>query len=384
MTNIPLHADWNSTDDAAERSVHASKIVAEPSQQREVLVDGMQSEAPVRMPNARSMQLAALTGVGIVLIVAAFGFGVLNIRGDLASSDPPPVSDIVMTTEGRFEPTTINVAAGARLLIENKYATAQAIKFKTQRSLFMPQVLFSGESYTALIPSDARGAYVLYAEGLPDTEIVTINVTQPMELGTDAATPIPFGTSSSSDRTPIPFGETIDNRDTPIPFGTSSSSSRSTPIPFGDVQPSSSAIASSQSSISSSPAQTNSSSPSASTTAPIDVPNTGALGGGGSPVFSIPRTEAERSLPVFTTNALPINPFTVVQSEKEEKRSALLAKQAKNKQQLHSGAPLAALRSHPPQKTAETGPAGIATIFIIAFVGVAVMYRYSERAMSVR
>ncbi len=330
--------------------------------------------------HSRSMSAAAMLGIAIVLMGIGLYVGIGSIRGDVGNNQAAGPVTITITQQGTFDPTSVNVAAGQTVTITNANANPQVVKSTDpSRVLFPAKVIFS-TPVTVTIPSSANGVYTYTSETLPTSQTLTFTVS--------TATPIPFGTTTStpgsaSSDTPIPFGQTASNYEIPIPFGRPSSATSS--------------AGSTVSSTSSSSSQTNttSSASSAGTTSSVTITGTSSsagtvtvsvldsggrtqLGGGvttgggyrGASAYTQPNYTAPAALPVnpYTVGTATTQAATAAQNQSAQKNVATTANG------LHSGAPLQQLSQHRPKSVSGTGPENMLLLFLPALLGVMMLY----------
>ncbi len=318
---------WNATDDESPVPIKVSKsegpAMVLPSGDAIDLTQkqhGMEFKRNDVMPNARSMRLSAMFGIGIVLAVAAFSFGLGNIQGDLTHDTSIAIT---ITADGTFSPSTSAAHPGDTITITNENADPQVLKSSNGRELFSAQVVFD-TPFSFVIPDTAMGAYVYTSETLPADRTLTITVT-PKTVATVQSAP----STQSDSQIPIPFG------DGPV-VPTTASSTPSSPVI--DVQPtehSSDAV-----------------------------------------VISLGGAQNTVSSSAASTNAnVPTNPYTVQSGLEKISQTQSIIDNAQNEEQLHSGAPLKQLATHTPKTVTETGPAGALLLLIPALLGVSLFYR---------
>lgn len=128
-----------------------------------------------------SMSLAAVSGILLVLLSGAtFYIGTDFLRASLTGS--LETVSVVMTENGAFAPSQVDVHPGDVLTIENRNANAQLLRSTdAARALFTEQVVLAGETFTYDIPLDTpEGSYVVQSAVLVgQTLTVTVYAERP-------------------------------------------------------------------------------------------------------------------------------------------------------------------------------------------------------------
>lgn len=334
MPDGPLFSGWNSTDDEPVRA--SANIGGDPgidniSISPKAKIQVIRQDNPdLAIPSSRSMKLSALTGIGLVLIGAAFYFGVMNLRGQLSASNSV---NVTITSDGWFDPPKIVVHAGDIITIQNSNKDPQVLKVKEGKELFPVQVIFQ-TPFTFTVPSGVEGTYTYVSETMPSDRDLTITVeTLEASSSSSESTP-PSGIASSPDSNPV----------IPLPFGN------------GNVE-----LASSSSSSAAAVPSTVSTS-----VGPDNDTLTIALG----------TSSRSSSLSPLDSSNIPTNPYTVGNpiTKTPTPASTEIAK-VKAEENLHSGAPLRELRNHTPENVTSTGPEGTWLMVIPSLFGVMLMFR---------
>lgn len=320
---------WNSTDDETPVPIRTSENKAPamvlPSGDSIDLTNKPRvaelKRSDVNIPSPRSMRLSAMFGIGIVLAVAAFSFGFGNLQGDLTGDTGIAIT---ITADGQFSPITVATHPGDTLTITNENADPQVVKSANGRELFSAQVVFD-TPFSFVVPDNAMGAYVYTSETLPADRTLTITVTP----RTAAATSSSQSSVVADTQIPIPFGD-------------------------GPVVPTTTTTAT--------------------TTATIDVQPTEHSSD--AVVISLGGAPAARSSSApATTSNVPTNPYTVQSGIEKLSQLQDIVDDAKETQELHSGAPIRQLATHKPKTVTETGPEGALLLLIPALFGVAMFYK---------
>ncbi len=340
--DAPLFAGWHSTDAEEPVTVRQSGWPA-PAPRSGVDIRGpgadirhipIEQHSGTVVPNPRAMRLAAFTGIAVVLAGAAFYFGVDSLRGTLTDGGSTGAT-VTITADGQFTPVAVNARPGDSVTIENANKDPQVLKSKDGRDLFPVQVIFT-TPYTFTVPSNAQGTYVYFSETLPDDRTLTFTI--------ETATAASSASSSSASAEASPSVSVTVPSD-------SGGGTVSIPLPFGTpVQESSS-----------------SSAPSAIVVQQSDE----------TALISLKEQASSSSSPSFETNDVPTNPYTVG-TQAERPKTTDIAGDAKQTQQLRSGAPIRQLQKYAPRKVPDTGPAGMALVFLPALLGVVLMYRKKQ------
>jgi len=336
--DAPLFAGWHSTDAEEPVTVRQSDSPA-PAPQSGVDIRGPLADirhVPIERysgtvaPNPRAMRLAAFTGIAVVLAGAAFYFGIDSLRGTLTDSGSTGAT-VTITAGGQFTPAAVNVRPGYSVTIANANKDPQVLKSKDGRDLFPVQVIFT-TPYTFTVPSNAQGTYVYFSETLPDDRTLTFTV----ETATAASSSSASAEASPSVSVTVPSDSGGGTVSIPLPFG----------APVQESSPGSapSAIVVQQSD----------------ETALISLKEQASA--------------SSSSSTSFETNNVPTNPYTVG-TKAERPETTDIAENAKQTQQLRSGAPIRQLQKYAPRKVPETGPAGMALVFLPALIAVVFVFR---------
>lgn len=348
--DAPLFSGWHSTDDEQPVTVRQSDAPA-PAAPEAVDVRGpgsdirhvpIEQHAGMVAPNPRAMRLAAFTGIAVVLAGAAFYFGVDSLRGTLTDGGSTGAT-VTITADGQFTPAAVNVRPGSAITIENANKDPQVLKSKDGRDLFPVQVIFT-TPYTFTVPSDAQGTYIYFSETLPDDRTLTFTV-ETKTAGSSASS-----RSASAEAPPS----------VSVAIPSDAGGAISIPLPFG------------------APAVTSSPGSSAPSAIVVQQSDETAL-------ISLKEQASapSSSSPSFETNNVPTNPYTIgTQAERPE--TATIAESAQKTQQLHSGAPIRQLQKYAPRKVPETGPAGMALVFVPALIAVAFVFRRMNDGLRIK
>lgn len=293
----------------------------------------------------RMMRLSAVTGIGLVLLGAAFYFGVLNLRGSLTDSSPSTGVTVTITEQNAFDPASITVPDGGTITFENKNQNPQVLKSEnSESSLFPVQVIFK-DPVSVVLDQGKEGAYTYVSETMPRDQKLTINVT-PLVQNT-----------SATERAPDQVTTAPENPSLTIP------------LPFGDSAPA--PTVPEPVSVSVTPVSEN---PSKLTPTFERTPH-----GAESAVISLGQNAGSTEEIGFTDAPIAINPYTVDAGKKNKNSSAVIAETSKKNSALHSGAPLESLRAHKPYRTADTGPKTLWILIVLATMGLGITYARSVR-----
>lgn len=318
MSNVSIKGGWNTIDDAGETLPVTDVKQAALSAEKPAQAAPHSSTQPHRI----GMHLSAFTGIAIVVVAVTMYIGVDSLRGSLTGTNSGTTT-ITMTADNHFSPSTISVAAGTTLVLENKNQNPQVLKAKAAPELFPTQVLFE-KPYSFTIPSTVQGTFLYVSETMPKEELLTIIVTPAIETtgvsGADLP-PLPFGG---------PLSEIVSSQASPV----SGHDNAMTVIPASGE-----------------------SSGNQDTVTVISV--------GGTAQTSSASTNTKN------TNDIPENPYTVANGKKNGSVGAQIAK---NEKSLHSGAPLLDYPEYRPQRNTETGPVAWG-IFVGALAMITIGYR---------
>lgn len=323
---------------------------------------------PSSEPNPRLMTLSAITGVSVVSLVIFFSFGLSDLRGSLTSSGgtlkTPPTPSVTITADGNFVPSTIEVQANTTLRFTNENKDPQVLKTKNGKELFPVAVLFT-DPVEVKIPVSASGSYQYYSETLPEDKILTIIIRNALSVETLALKTIDSSSSAVSS-TSISSAMSLSSFSSSSSSALGESTDNLFPIPFGSVVQSTS---SSSSSVSNSVAASNEPSEAV--------------------VLSVGEHSSRTDFHAAASQELPVNPYTVGTQTAEQKRAALLARQAELRmaQGLHSGAGEydgASVVIHRPESVTRTGPNDILFYFaviisVLATLGLSPMFMHQKK-----
>ncbi len=337
-----ISAGWNALDEepVAVRvgaTTAAPSPSAAPIRTATVPVQPKKIEHPTEQVNPRGMQLSAFAGIAVVLVGIIFYFGIDSLRGSLLGEIASSGVTVNVTKEGHFSPSTVSIAGGSTLTLVNQNTDPQVIKVKTGKDLFATQVLFD-KPYVFQVPTDAAGTYTYFSETLPDTEILVITVTAPIEtaISSSSASPQPTDTAPSS-QIPLPFGG-------------------------GDFVPEPAASSSAPSVV----LQTQQSS------SVMNTATTTTTNGTETITLGIAAQGSSSSSPAsFMSNAIPTNPYTVsATKDLPAEGISQLEEISKLADTLHGGAPLQQITTHRPRTVTTTGP----DVWFVLIPALALMY----------
>ena len=354
MSNPHISSGWTSIDDGSDvpvRSTAPSKSTAHDSivigshatETRETKrAGGTQTITEI---NPHMMQLSAVTGIGLVLLGAAFYFGVLNLRGSVTDMGTTTGVTVTITEQNTFDPASITVPDGSTITFENKNQNPQVLKSENQNSsLFPVQVVFK-DSVSVVLDQGKEGTYTYVSETMPKDQKLTI-IVQPKELAMPTTETTPGQSATEPENPslsiPLPFGDSAPAPTMPEPVNVSVApvnDQASTPSPTFERSPH----------------------------------------GAESAVISLGQTNEPVAEPAFTDAPIAINPFTVEAGKKNKNASAVIAQANKKNSALHSGAPLESLRAHKPYRTANTGPENLWILVILSTMGLGITYARSAQ-----
>ncbi len=146
-------------------------------------------------PSKRGMQLAAVAGIGTVVMIGfGLSFGLESLRGSLLNESAVKVT---ITADGHFAPSQVTVHPGDILTIESKKTDPQVLSPKDPAAeLFGMEVVF-GDPFTFTVPENAvLQSYQYHSETLSPEEMLTITVTEAPKNVANSPTNIQAPTSA--------------------------------------------------------------------------------------------------------------------------------------------------------------------------------------------
>lgn len=350
MSETRNTSGWTAIDDGSDvpvRSSSASKVKAgsvvigsEGVHTHKTTLNG-KTEIVTEI-NPHMMQLSAVTGIGLVLLGAAFYFGIVNLRGSVTTDTTtnPGAVTVTITEQNTFDPAHIDVEEGGSITFENKNQNPQVLKSENPEvSLFPVQVIFKDPISVSIDPGKA-GSYTYVSETMPKDQKLTINVTP-------KSTPV---------TTPSAPTEQVSDATNP---------SLSIPLPFDSTTATPPVTA--QESVTLHPQESTNS---------VTPTFVSASQGNETAVISLGQGVSQQEDVAFSNTPIAVNPYTVEEGKKN-KNTNNIASDAKKKQSLHSGAPLESLRAHKPYRTASTGPENVWLLLFVAMMGLGVVYARS-------